>query len=161
MPYNFGDQYERGLQGEADLDGHFQHWYTILTAPYGVQRMGIDRVFVAEDGDVLTVEYKVDELVWRTGNAFVETVSVDTDNTPGWALSSKARFLVYYDRNGGTAYGMPMASVREWLPQWQAMYREVAVDNGRYRTRGVLVPVNEFRRIATRIFHISDTTVKA
>ena len=96
------------------------------------QRRGIDRVwFDPVDGRTWTVEYKADSMAGRTGNAFIETISVDTDGRPGWAYTSRATLLVYLVTEPQTIYVISMARLRRQLPRWSAAYRTAqAINDG-------------------------------
>ena len=99
--------------------------------------------------EVLYVEYKSDRTAERTGNAFVETVSVDTANKPGWAHSSQADWLMYLVPGQCEAlYIIRMADLRQRLATWQATYQQRRIPNDGYHTVGLLVPLHEFETIA-------------
>lgn len=103
------------------------------------QRRGIDRIFThRRTGKVFFVEYKADFYV--SGNAFIETVSVDTTNTPGWALTSEADILIYYFVRLDDAFVLPMAVARR-IAKAPSRYPLVSVPNKGYMTKGLLVPV--------------------
>jgi len=91
MTYTFDAQKARGDAGESFLDQVFATGYEIRPATRAEQRRGIDRIFTRrKTGWRLAVEYKIDYKAAHTGNAFVETVSVDTAGKAGWAYSSAA-----------------------------------------------------------------------
>jgi len=97
MTYTFDTQKARGDAGESFLDQVFAADYEVRPATRAEQRRGIDRIFThRQTGRRLTVEYKTDYKAAHTGNAFVETVSVDTAGKAGWAYSSAADYLIYY-----------------------------------------------------------------
>jgi hypothetical protein len=151
--YPFHTQQAQGEAGEAVLDRFFSRWYRILPAGRAQQRRGIDRVFVAGQRR-LAVEYKSDSTAAKTGNAFVETVSVDTSRTPGWAYTSQADFLVYFIPPDGLVYVVQLATLRRALPGWLRRYPVRAIPNEGYHTHGVLVPLDEFERLAQRVYSI-------
>lgn len=155
MTYQFNTQLTAGAKGERRLDAFFQRWFTIRPATMEQQRQGIDRVYTRRnDQRVFTVEYKTDSTAGKTGNAFVETISVDTDNKPGWAITSQAQVLVYYIPDTGIIYVIDFARIRHHLPRWQQQYPHRAIPNRGYHTHGHLVPLLEFEKIATQIFPI-------
>ena len=114
MAYQFDAQHADGLAGEAFLDALFSRWYRIRPASAAQQRRGIDRWFRTTTRR-LAVEYKTDHTAARTGNAFVETVSVDTAHKPGWAYTSQADYLVYYIPPDGLVYVLRFAVLRREL----------------------------------------------
>jgi hypothetical protein len=156
--YGFAAQLAIGEGWEDRLDAFFLGQFgeaglEVRRVGMDEQRRGIDRVFVGKaTGEVHTVEYKADSLAGRTGNAFVETVSVDTTGKPGWAVSSQADVLVYLVMEPETIYWVPMKRVRAALGRWRRMYREAAAQNEGYRTLGLLVPLAELERIAVKVW---------
>lgn len=166
--YSFRAKLSEGVAHEATLDRLFSRWYQIQRldpdAPglpasqraicRAFQRRGIDRVFLSRGPDRTgyrtrsTVEYKADSTAAATGNAFVETVSVDTDDKPGWASYSCAQFLVYYVPPTGEVTVVPMPSLRAELAGWTATYPIRKVKNRGYHTHGILVPLDNLRALA-------------
>lgn len=153
--YSFTDQLATGAQGEARLDAHFARWFIIRHATPEEQRQGIDRIYIGRaDGRTYRVEYKTDHAANQTGNAFVETVSVDTDNKPGWAFTSQSNFLLYYITIAEVVYVVDFAKLRRRLPTWQRSYRLRKIPNRGYHTHGLLVPLDEFERLADKIISL-------
>lgn len=151
--YNFGAKLKQGQGGEAYLDNHFSEWYAIKEASGAEQRKGIDRWFTAKakNSKPFSVEYKTDWTAGRTGNAFVETVSVDTAGKRGWAYTSESLYLIYYIPDPETIYVLPMASIRSRVDQWKKQYPERRIPNKGYFTIGALVPLDEFERLAVMV----------
>lgn len=142
-----------GKDGESFLDKHFSKWYDICPATRAQQQKGIDRVFTRrDDGRRYTIEYKCDATAARTGNAFVETVSVDSAGKPGWALTCSADFIIYYIVGRGPAYVIRPKEIKKRARKWERRYPKRTIPNKksgyRYNTIGVLVPLAEFERIA-------------
>lgn len=154
--YRFEEQLREGQSGEEVLDAFFSGRYDVFPVGEDLQRRGIDRFF--EDratGEVFSVEYKTDFLAHKTGNAFVETVSVDSSGKPGWARSSQASFLVYYIPGLSRAYLFRMDALREKLPDWVFRFPVRSAENQGYRTHGVLVPLEEIGRCAVAVFELA------
>ncbi|MEB2351838.1 MAG: hypothetical protein OZ924_10535 [Burkholderiaceae bacterium] len=171
--YQFDRQLSIGEEGEAFLDGFFAAWFHIRRATPVEQRQGIDRWFVDARGRRQSVEYKADSTAARTGNAFVETISVDITGKPGWAYSSQARTLAYYITGkpgwayssqartlayyippDGLIYIIRLRHLRVVLPRWERDYPTRAVSNAGYHTHGLLVPLHELERLAVTVFTI-------
>lgn len=148
--YDFTTQLTQGAEGERILDNYFANWFTIRHATRLEQRNGIDRIFTRE-GATYKVEYKTDTRASQTGNAFVETVSVDTAGKRGWAYTSEAEYLLYYVPGPETVYIIPFAQLRRHLTQWEQQYPTRKIPNRGYQTHGLLVPLDEFERIAQRV----------
>jgi hypothetical protein len=151
MTYQFAEQLAQGQTYEQQLDARFADRYIIQPATPQQQRQGIDRVYRPRSTphEVLYVEYKADKTAARTGNAFVETVSVDTANKPGWAITSQADWLFYLVPGAAEVlYIIRMADLRAKLPLWERRYDSRRIPNQGYHTVGLLVPLDEFERIA-------------
>lgn len=147
--YQFDAKLAEGQEYERKIDTVFAKWFQILPATPQQQRQGIDRMFWhVKDEKRYAVEYKADSVAGKTGNAFVETISVDTTNKPGWAVSSEADMLVYMITEPETIYAIPMARIRRELPRWQEQYVTKTAQNDGYKTHGVLVPLAELEKIA-------------
>jgi len=152
--YGFDAQLAQGEQYERVLDAFFAGLGArISPVSRDDQRRGIDRMwFDPVDGRTWTVEYKADSLAGRTGNAFIETVSVDSEQRPGWAYSSQAALLVYLVTEPQTIYVISMARLRRQLARWSAVYRTAQAANNGYNTHGLLVPLHELERIAAVVY---------
>lgn len=148
MVYSFDEQLKVGHEYERQLDEIFSDRFEIQIASDSEQRSGIDRHFRSKrDNKHFTVEYKGDNAALRTGNAFVETVSIDRDNKPGWAFTSQSRLLIYYIPSQ-IAYIFTFVKLRNQLSRWIDSYPQKSVPNRGYNTIGILVPLNEFERHA-------------
>lgn len=94
MTFDFKEQLEIGEQGEGKLDDYFAKFYDIHVVPMSLQKLGVDRIFIArKDGSRFTVEYKTDFRSIETGNIFLE---FEVNKKPGWVYTSVAQVLVYY-----------------------------------------------------------------
>ena len=151
--YSMTDQRKKGEAAEVRLDRHFADRFLIAPASREQQRQGIDRLFThRESGSTYTIEYKTDWTAARTGNAFVETVSVDTADIPGWAYTSQAEWLVYFIPKQRTIYLIAFDDLRANLPHWLAICKAAPpIPNYNYHTLGILVPLSDFAQIASRI----------
>lgn len=153
--YDFNGQLGKGQDAEKFLDAHFSDKFTIRDVTMEEQRRGIDRFFERkEDGKTISVEYKADWKAQGTGNAFVETISVDKENKPGWALYSQADYLLYYIPGPEVIYVMKPCDVREKLEGWTKRYRKGKSPNKGYFTIGVLVPLMEFEKCSVQVISL-------
>lgn len=148
--YQFATQLADGITGEDYLDQKFAAQYLITLATRAEQRQGIDRWFTRR-GEKISVEYKTDHTAGRTGNAFIETISIDTAMKPGWAYTSQARYLVYHIPNPETTYILPMSHIRYLVDTWRRQYPERRIPNDGYHTVGTLVPLDELEKIAVAV----------
>lgn len=151
--YSFQKQLAEGERWEEFLDGLFAADFEICRVGRADQRRGIDRIFIRRaNGRPYRVEYKADRTAARTGNAFIELVSVDTANKPGWAITSQAEYLVYYIVGIGPAYIIRLHTLRQHLHDWSTKYERRRVPNRGYHTVGLLVPLDELKRIAVAVY---------
>lgn len=154
MAYNFSTQLAVGQHYEDEIDAMFADRFTIQPATPQQQRQGIDRIYRHWETPhrPMTVEYKADETAAQTGNAFVETISVDVSGRPGWAVTSQAEWLFYSVPGSGQAlYIIRLADLRKHLPDWKRQYEERRIANNGYHTVGLLVPLYEFERVACAV----------
>ena len=153
MVYQMGRQLARGEEAERQLDAHFADRFVIIPATREQQRQGIDRVFTQrKSGKPYLIEYKTDWTAGRTNNAFIETISVDTLNIPGWAYSSTAEWLIYFVPHRKQIYIAHFAKLRESLEDWIKQYGPAkAIPNQDYHTWGVPVPLDKFVKCCSKV----------
>jgi len=155
MTYTFDTQKARGDAGESFLDQVFATDYEVCPATRQEQRQGIDRIFThRRTSKRLAVEYKTDYKAAHTGNAFVETISVDTVGKAGWAYSSAADYMIYYVPGDEVIYVIALEVLRRELPRWAREYPLRAAQNEGYATHGILVPLDEFERHAEAVISV-------
>ena len=156
MTYSFDEQLARSKKHEKLLDAYFGQAYTIVPATAEEERTGIDRHFTSKGHPDVTfsVEYKCDEIAHRTGNAFIETVSVDRNNVPGWAYTCSADYLMYHIVEDDLVYVLEMEDIRANLETWELAYptrTAHTVDAIGYNSSGILVPLGELEMIGYAI----------
>jgi hypothetical protein len=155
ITYQFAAQLAEGESYETQIDAFFRSNFNVQISAVDrtTQRRGIDRVWYdVKDDRTWTVEYKADSLAGKTGNAFIETISVDTTGKLGWAYTSQASLLVYLVTEPQTVYVISMARLRRCLPRWRAAYPTRQAANDGYNTHGLLVPLHELERIAAAVY---------
>ena len=152
--YTFRAQLEQGKAGEEMLDQHFLRWFRVLPVTMADQRRGIDRVFVNRStGRVYNVEYKTDRRANQTGNAFIETVSMDAPRrVDGWVYTCQADYLIYFCPDPDVIYVLLPAALRAMLQEWSARYPTRSIPNVGYETHGLLVPLDELERVAVKVY---------
>lgn len=158
--HNFEDSLARAHERELDKAFEAMGW-DVRPVSRELQKHGVDRWWIhLRSGREWFVEYKCDSIGHRTGNVFVETLSVDSAEKLGWAYTSKAQQLVYYMTGAGYAFVVPMNAVKTRLVHWNRVYPEKGpvMNKGRfgdnYNTYGLAVPHEEFREIASKIVHV-------
>lgn len=156
-PYSFNEQLCHGEHGEEFLDHYFSRWFHIEQASLEEQRLGIDRFFTSRNQKHrLAVEYKTDETASRTGNAFIEIISVDIAGKAGWAYTSQADYLLYYVPQRAFIYMLKMTDIRDRLSLWHRQYPLRRIPNNGYNSHGLLVPLRDLERYAEAIFNAHE-----
>ena len=151
--YQMVEQLAQGEGAEARLDRHFAGRCIIQPATRAQQQVGIDRLFThRQTGLTYTVEYKTDWTAGRTGNAFIETVSVDIQQIPGWAYTAQAEWLVYFVPTRLQIYLIAFTDLRAQLPTWLTSCKAAPpIPNRGYNTLGILVPLTLLAQSASQI----------
>ena len=150
-------QYRQGKDVEDFLDEWFRcyGWQIERTTAHEerVLYRG-DRRF-ARDGVRFFVEYKSGIQTFYTGNVFLETVSVDTQNKPGWVFTSQADFILYAALLNEKILVFVPDRLRQRIEDLRRQFREVATSHGQndgYKTHGVIVPLAYAERhLAVRV----------
>lgn len=156
MTYQLAPKLAEGEHHERALDSYLNRWYRIRDVARVWQRLGIDRILTCRrTGRVISVQYKADTTAARTGNAFIETTSVDTAGVPGWALTCAAQYVVYYIPPRHVAYVVPGLLIKTLAARWQAEGRPTRrIPNDGYCAEGMLIPLSEFATHAERTLTI-------
>lgn len=150
--YTFHGQLRAGSRGEQTLDAVFAADWMITPATDAEQRQGVDRHFQHRThGQRWTVEYKTDYAAGRTHNAFLETISVDATNKPGWVYTCQADWVLYFAVGEGLVYWCRPVTLQHYVRHLAHWRRPVSVPNRDYRTWGYCVPLRVLERIAGRI----------
>jgi hypothetical protein len=146
--YSFVEQLEKGEAGEKVLDAYFEKWYEIKPASIDEQiHEKFDRWFrpkAKRDTAVsFRVEYKTDDKTDKTGNIFVETMSMVEWGKYGWAWTSQADKVIYYALPD-TVYILDTYELRDKLMLWHKMRRpKRKVKNTNWTSEGYLIKVEE------------------
>lgn len=127
----------------------------------------IDILWNKKDGTTIKIEVKTDELMHKTGNVFLETVSNATKNTRGCFLSSEADYFFYYDIAQDILYVMHLNTARQWFELNKHMFKEAETstrgdDDILYHSFGYPIPVNTVLGIdkTKRVTSIADNEPK-
>lgn len=155
MVHGFAASFTAGKRGEHVLDRFFaRRGIRVTPVSRTEERRGIDRVFGLQDGRNVNIEYKTDEAAARTGNVFIETISVDSVPKHGWGFSCEADWIVIYIPGLSSAYVVRPQVIREHLYSWTSMFKVRAATNDGYHTYGVLVPVWNIELVAAAKYEI-------
>jgi len=154
IEYDFEEQLKKGKEKELFLDNYFSQWYSISGVSRLHEKAGIDRIFHDNGGRVFTVEYKSDNITHKTGNFFVETLSVKEENKLGWAYTSQSQLILYFVPEWKTVYVIDTVRLKKLLLSWIKIYPEKNVSNKGYTTVGIPVPKSEFKKCVNEIVRI-------
>ena len=106
------------------------------------QHLG-DRRFI-RDGQAFLVEYKSGLQTSYTGNIFLETISVDTANIPGWVYTCQADYIFYACLPLGKILIFIPDDLRARIEGLKNKFKTVSTSKGQnvgYKTWGVIIPL--------------------
>jgi hypothetical protein len=142
--HDFREQVSEGEAFAKELDVFFSTRYEITRTPLATDKLGIDRIFTHHaTGKRYSIEYKSDSRAASTGNAFVEIVSVSENNTPGWAKTCLAQWIIYYIPPWRKGYWIRACTIKARLEAWERRYPTGRGQNRQYASIGILVPLWE------------------
>ena len=155
--YAFNTQLKIGEKYESVLDKYFSRFFVISEAPIELQKLGVDRIFTnRQNGKVTSVEYKTDFKTDKTGNVFLETVSMDINEKPGWAFTSIAQVLMYYVPGLNTVFIADMLEIKSNIDRYISECGTLSVNNGWYKAAGVALPLDHFRECVISEVEVID-----
>jgi hypothetical protein len=140
-------QFKQGMAVEAFLDDYFRAkgWTIKRVTPHEERVLCLgDRVYSRGDGTTLHIEYKSGIQTGKTGNIFLETISVDTTGKAGWVYTCRADYLFYACVLNGVILVFVPSRLRAKMPELKQQFREVATGKGQnvgYNTHGLIVPL--------------------
>lgn len=103
-----------------------------------------DRIFT-KSGNSFFVEYKSGIQTYYTGNVFLETISVDSLEIPGWVYTCKADWILYATLLNGKILVFKPDVLRQKIEELKKKFRVVKTSKGQnqgYDTHGVIVPLS-------------------
>lgn len=153
--YDFDTQYKFGKDGELFLDKYFNKWFDISPVDRVDEKRGIDRKYIHKSsGTKFTVEYKTDKTASKTGNVFIETISIDSQDKPGWVINSQAQLLVYLIPSKIVLIADMMKVKYKFMHEWINYYDLKIIKNDGYNTIGMPVPIEEFEKCCFNTIHL-------
>lgn len=157
--HKFKEKLAEGEVGEQLLDAFLRKegfWVTPATHEEQLKKK-IDRHLRHKiTGDCFTVDYKLDKQADRTGNAFIETVSIDTAGIAGWAVQSEADRIYYFLEQSRLLYMIKTEAIHENLSIWSHLFPTRSATNEGYKTHGILVPLIELAFISLQVVKIPE-----
>ena len=139
--YNFDTQLKLGQGYEKDIFEHLKkdNWI-IDIGDRSFQQQGIDCII--SKGDLTySIEIKSDTRASKTGNLFIETISVDRQNKKGWAYTTQSDFIFYYLPIDLIVYILSSKWVKASVKKWESIYPKRTIKNQGYNTVGLLIPL--------------------
>lgn len=139
-------QWTSGQSVERWLDDYFTGfgWIIERTSQHQERVLCLgDRQFNT-GSETFYVEYKSGIQTFYTGNIFLETVSVDTENKPGWVYTCKANYIMYAALLNKQILVFLPDALRAAIEDLKRKFREVPTSKGQnatYKTWGVIVPM--------------------
>ncbi len=157
--YDFNTQLQQGLAGELVIDKIIMlrpNVKEIISASQKEQLSGIDRIIITKSGKRITLEYKSDRRAATTGNGFVEIWHEYKmgHSKAGWALKCAANFLLYYIDNIGPIYIFKSSDLKTLAQSEWSKFQERTVANNDFQTRGLIVPLDEFKKHSIDIWNV-------
>jgi len=109
------------------------------------QRMGIDRVIILSNGQVIKIDEKKRKELYK--DILLEYISVDTTCAPGWIEKDLAiDYLAYAFMPTKTVYLFSWSLLRRawehYKKQWIETYPRITAQNNGYKTISVAVPID-------------------
>lgn len=115
--HSFMSQMEKAKRGERLVENYLNEkgWtVTDVSDNKEYQVIGVD--FLTEkDGESRQIEVKLDTVINRTGNFFIEIVGYQEQGKPGWFETSEADYIFYIDAATDIAYVFKVEDMREYL----------------------------------------------
>lgn len=155
-------QWASGQSVERFLDMFFQHkgWTIERTTPHQERVLCLgDRIYSKGD-ETYFVEYKSGKQTRHTGNVFLETISVDATNIPGWVYTCQANYIFYAALLNHKILVFVPARLRMRIEMLKTQFRVVKTSNEQnkgYNTHGVIVPLEYAAHyLADKVINISE-----
>lgn len=139
-------QWKSGSNVADFLDAYFsaQGWQITPTSRHEERDLCLgDRHFRRADKHLL-IEYKSGLQTAQTGNVFLETVSVDSQNLAGWVFTCQADWILYAALGNDKLLFFRPANLRNGIVWLQATFPTKKTgkrQNANYDTHGVIVPL--------------------
>lgn len=139
-------QWKSGSNVADFLDAHFTAlgWDITPTTQHEERTLCLGDRHYRRGDDHLLIEYKSGIQTAVTGNVFLETISVDTADKPGWVYTCKADYIFYGALDNQKILIFRPDTLRERMTEMAGRYRTVSTSKGQnvgYRTHGVIVPL--------------------
>lgn len=163
--YSFEKQLEKGKEWERKvfltLQRVMRESYIVTYLPDNkeFQSAGFDMSIYCKDTDtIMLLEIKTDFQSHKTGNAFLETISVSRRGIiekEGWVNTSKADAIMYLIPGMQKAIFLHMNDLRDILKSSSIPYPFRECKNQDYSSYGFLVPIKKLMEVGS-LFNLED-----
>lgn len=156
-------QFYQGKAVEEFLDEFFSRrgWRIEQTTPHEERVLCLGDRHFRSGLQHLHIEYKSGIQTYFTGNVFLETVSVDSANKPGWVFTCQADYLMYATLLNGCILVYRPDDLRAQMDGLKARFPERPTSKGQnkgYNTHGLLVPLADAKRFAVKVLQIGGAS---
>ncbi len=151
--HSFIGSFNRAYEGRIDKF-LIKEGYAPEAVSMEFQRRGIDR-YLTIGNERVPVEYKAETRVTDTGNYFLETISVDKDNKPGWVEYSEALYIIYYLPLEHKLFFVLLSDIKDNMAKWKELYPEKICRNKTYNSLGIIVPRDKIEYYKIKEINIS------
>lgn len=161
--FEVSQQFKSGAEVADFLDRYFsaRGWDIRPTTPHEERSLCLGDRHYRKDDEAYTVEYKSGIQTFYTGNIFLETVSVDTEDKPGWVYTCQADFIFYGALLNDRILIFKPSILRNQIDFLKQRFKEVSTRNGQnegYNTHGLIVPLAYAEQhIASKVITLVDT----
>lgn len=148
MPQEFYQSLEKGEKGEEIAIDYLSNKFNFLEF---MRVNKIDRymdvdidaiVGDRDDGGAFALEIKCDETNYKSNNLFVEFISSEKYNTPGWLHKSNADYIAYMFKNKGMFIMCKLDDLKELISKHKYKTGK-AYDKNKKVSIGYLIPVED------------------
>ncbi len=165
MHHEFHRSLAIGKEGEEQVDAIMGKWWHIKKVLLPADKAGTDRVLTLKKCSECTMraQYKMDDAATTYGNLFIEFVSVDNTNAPGWAVKCDADWLCVWLPRENILYVLCVAMLKIWAPAWASVMKAdwKTIPNAGYNTLGVAVnreKIIDKSPVLIKKLHVKGTT---
>lgn len=152
--YRFDEQFALGQVAEEFIKHELETRFKVAVseAPRSLQSLGIDFI-LQQNNKRYSAELKTDFRAHQTGNAFVETISVQDPETDevkayGWYYTSVAQVLLYYVPGINILFLVDMYKFKTLSLD---NYITKVIRNKTYVGRGKVIPLAELAQYAVQL----------
>lgn len=158
MKFTNKDQFKNGKAVEAWLDGFFRNrgWNITQATKHEERELCLGDRHYRKVGHDLWIEYKSGIQTFYSGNVFLETISVDSQNKPGWVYTCQADFIFYAALLNERILIFRPKYLRSEIERLKTQFPTRCTKNHQnegYNTHGVVIPLDYAQE------HLAEMTI--